>query len=224
MWPGRYVTGWTVSQQPSPATTLRVVIAGEQLQDWAGELSEDSAFWVVRCSDSVDEVVPRCRVLTPCVLIAGEEFVSKINPPMLTDLVDFGRLIQVLVAVEEPTLILCENLLRMGCMGMIIPTVSVATLRRAIRAVACGELWFGRKTLSALYLKLLGEDKFPQLTPREGEILNLIQSGSTNSEIGNQLCISHETVRWHIRGLYAKLGVHDRQSVSALLGARIAKR
>ncbi len=48
------------------------------------------------------------------------------------------------------------------------------------------------------------------LTERETEILNLLVEGLSNPEIADHLVIGLETVRWHIKQLYSKLGVHSR--------------
>ena len=53
------------------------------------------------------------------------------------------------------------------------------------------------------------------MTAREAEILTLVSQGYTNQQIAETLCICRETVRWHMRMLYAKLGVHDRQSAAS---------
>lgn len=44
------------------------------------------------------------------------------------------------------------------------------------------------------------------LTPREIDVLRLAGSGRTNQEISLQLGISLNTVKYHLAGLYAKLG------------------
>jgi PAS domain S-box-containing protein len=49
-----------------------------------------------------------------------------------------------------------------------------------------------------------------RLTPRQHEILGLIASGLSTSEIATQLSISRETVRNHLRSLFAELHVHTR--------------
>jgi LuxR family transcriptional regulator of csgAB operon len=81
---------------------------------------------------------------------------------------------------------------------------------RAVRAIANGELWFSRRTISRVLTTFLFEQHLKRLTSREIEILMLIGSGFSNQEIGNQLFISRETVRWHVRGLYSKLGIVNR--------------
>jgi len=49
-----------------------------------------------------------------------------------------------------------------------------------------------------------------ELTPREAEVLGLIASGRTNSEIAEALVVSAATVKSHINHIFAKTGVRDR--------------
>ena len=49
-----------------------------------------------------------------------------------------------------------------------------------------------------------------ELTPREFEILHLIAAGLSNKAIQENLLLSKNTVRTHIKNLYSKLGVHSR--------------
>ena len=53
-------------------------------------------------------------------------------------------------------------------------------------------------------------DPFSSLSPREREILALINEGLGNAQIGERLSISEKTVRNHISSVYDKLGVWTR--------------
>ena len=53
-------------------------------------------------------------------------------------------------------------------------------------------------------------DPPPQLTPRQREILELIASGRSTTEIAQELTLSTETVRNHLRGLLRELDAHTR--------------
>jgi two-component system response regulator DesR len=53
------------------------------------------------------------------------------------------------------------------------------------------------------------------LTPRESDVLELLQAGRSNAEIAGALCVSIETVRTHARRIYRKLGVSTRRELQA---------
>jgi ATP/maltotriose-dependent transcriptional regulator MalT len=48
------------------------------------------------------------------------------------------------------------------------------------------------------------------LTSRESEVLRLAAAGLTNQAIADRLYISSNTVKFHLRAVYGKLGVADR--------------
>ena len=50
----------------------------------------------------------------------------------------------------------------------------------------------------------------PLLSEREGAVLEAVARGLSNREIGQQLWISEQTVKFHLRNVYRKLGVSSR--------------
>jgi PAS domain S-box-containing protein len=63
-----------------------------------------------------------------------------------------------------------------------------------------------------------GLELHPRLTPRQREILELIASGLSTSEIATELTLSTETVRNHLRRVFEELHVHTR--VEAIVAAQ----
>jgi len=59
------------------------------------------------------------------------------------------------------------------------------------------------------------EDRRPQLTRREIEVLNLLVEGRRQKEIAAELVISQKTVATHIQNLLGKFGVHSRAELIA---------
>lgn len=205
------------AQQGRPPSPVVAVVAAANLfteKALARCFSREAGFILVRCSESVDEVLSCSQRLAPCVLIVDQAFVEKLEPVEFGRIVDFGRSIQVLVIVESDGPATVENLLRMGCMGCLRDGCSRSTLRRAVRSVALGELWASRRVISRIFQGFLLAESPRKLTRREKEILDLVGQGCKNQEIAEQLFISRETVRWHLRSLYAKIGVRDRLSAA----------
>ena len=104
---------------------------------------------------------------------------------------------------------------RRGVRGVFSMNESLDLLSKGIQAIINGELWFSRQTMSKCLmdsqhtLRQPNETE-PAITRREREILYMIVSGRTNSEIANELYISPHTVKTHIYNLYRKIEVPNR--------------
>ncbi len=90
-------------------------------------------------------------------------------------------------------------------------------LPEAIRVVQRGEIWLPRDKMSSIMDRIISvvgrdfkEKTLDQLTPMEFQVLKLIGQGRSNDEIAKILFISKNTVRSHIKSIYAKLNTHSR--------------
>jgi len=92
---------------------------------------------------------------------------------------------------------------------------------RAIRTIRAGEIWGSRKALSSIVnakvriatAQITQSKAMQTLTGREGEIVKLLQHGSSNKEIAAQLEISDKTVKTHLHNIFTKLNITGRNKV-----------
>jgi DNA-binding NarL/FixJ family response regulator len=171
---------------------------------------------LVPCRGTPSDILACCHRLIPCVLVVEGAFMHEVHEDEFRRVVDFGLNIRVLVELKRPHLMECEHLIRIGCAGYLSEDASPAQAEDALRAVLAGEIWASRTIISGVLRNLLRESRH-HLTSRESEILRCVSQGLKNSEIAEQLFISPQTVRCHLRSLYGKLGTHDR--LSAAVGA-----
>lgn len=120
--------------------------------------------------------------------------------------------------------------MRAGARGYVLKGANHHELLETVRAVARGQALFGppiatrimhffQETIADLG-PTLPRSTFPELTPRELEVLDLIAQGASNPQIAEKLVISDKTVRNHITSIFSKLQVADR--AQAIIKARDA--
>ena len=59
-------------------------------------------------------------------------------------------------------------------------------------------------------------DREMSLSNRQKEVLALVAQGATDSEIARQLCLSMDTVAWHVKEIRARLDARSRAHAVAL--------
>ena len=110
------------------------------------------------------------------------------------------------------------GMLRAGAAGFILKGIPAEDLQRAVRVVAEGGAWLDPGVTarvlatyrSAPVATAPGGAELAALTARELDVLALIGSGKTNTEIASALFVSEGTVKTHVNHVFAKLGLRDR--------------
>jgi DNA-binding NarL/FixJ family response regulator len=74
----------------------------------------------------------------------------------------------------------------------------------------------GRMVFPYLDVSRINANPLSTLTKRELEVLSSLAAGRTNKEIATQKGVSTNTVKYHIRNLFEKLGVSNRGQAIAL--------
>lgn len=107
--------------------------------------------------------------------------------------------------------------MRSGAKGYVLKDADKDELLRAIRAVGNGEAIFSPGIASrmieyfAIARPAASEERFPDLTSREREVLYLMTEGLSNAAIAERLSISGKTVANYITNILNKLQVQDRE-------------
>jgi DNA-binding NarL/FixJ family response regulator len=192
-----------LEKQPDVWTLARLALEGE------------GAYVLVNCPAALDQIVSLSSRIGPAILLTNPAFIESLESHEIRKLCLFSTLYVLVVTslnADDPAI---EGYLREGCSGILNLYDGPDIWRKAMQSVAAGELWVSRQIATRVFraLLLLEEpNKSRQLTPREAEILELIGSGYSNRDIARQLFITKETVRWHLRTLYSKVGAPDRAS------------
>lgn len=109
-----------------------------------------------------------------------------------------------------------------GARGYLLKGAEQEEIDRALKAVVAGEAIFGPGVAS----RLLGHfsraprqaPPFPDLTPREREVLEEVARGLRNAAIAQALGLAPKTVANHLSSIFVKLRVSDRSE--AIVRAR----
>ncbi len=98
-----------------------------------------------------------------------------------------------------------------GAWGFVSKMEEPPVLLEAVVAVARGRL-----SLPYVDIDLLNHDPLEGLTARERELLAALANGWTNLQIAARTGITRNTVKYHLKNLYDKLGVTNRAMAVAL--------
>ncbi|MFC7726972.1 response regulator [Nocardioides sp. GCM10028917] len=111
--------------------------------------------------------------------------------------------------------------LRAGARGYLVKGADGEEIVRAVHAVAGGGAVYGGSVARRIVAFYAGEPTttataraFPDLTPRERDVLELLAHGCRNHEISRRLSMSEKTVRNHVSQILTKLQVPDRTAAA----------
>jgi len=105
-----------------------------------------------------------------------------------------------------------QRALRAGARGYLLKSMPPAELVAAIREVHAGRKRIPPAVATRLAEHLGEED----LTARELEVLDRIAAGGRNRDVAEELSISEETVKVHVKHIMEKLGARDRTEAVAI--------
>jgi two-component system, NarL family, nitrate/nitrite response regulator NarL len=101
---------------------------------------------------------------------------------------------------------------QIGARGIVRKTAELSTLMNCLRAVQAGTTWME----DAVFREATRPDRYPrsELTPREQQVMELVEQGLKNKEIGRELGIRPGTVKIHLKHIFEKTGVRGRYGLA----------
>lgn len=132
----------------------------------------------------------------------------------------------ILVVSADDDVAVQRKVLLAGAQGFINKQEEMDIFVKAVKSLLNGETWFASeaqqnvKNIQPKELSITASEL--GLTPRQGEILKMIVQGLPNKRIAQVLSLSEQTVKEHVSGILARLGVHNRiEAISKLRGKRL---
>lgn len=185
-----------VSDGPGAGRTLARALAGDDLSaEWS------TLKWLLsRGSDTVDVVVLNGHGYSGDVAQAVVAARAQIRGPVVVLTSD----------AHESTLI---PPLAAGARGVVLRTSGTDVLRRAVHAVRKGGLFIDPvlgATIADLVTLVSRREHASDLTSTELRVLQRFPHGMTNAAMADDLGVSVNTVKTHVRHILAKLECEDR--------------
>ena len=204
------------------ANTIRVLIADDAPLFRRGlyvVLSTEPNIEVVAEAENGEEAISKAEECAPDVVLMDVRMprVNGIDAARaIRDSSPSTKIIMLTVSDEDDDL---YEAIKAGANSYLLKEVSVEEVPEAIRAVVQGQSLISPSMASKLLneyttLAKRAEEKSqypaPALTSRELEVLKLVAKGQSNREIGEDLFISENTVKNHVRNILEKLHLHSR--------------
>lgn len=199
--------------------TIDIVIAEKNplLQSSLIRLFEDDPrFCVVATAADGERFMEACDRLSFDIGVIGWEMPFLDGRGVLQALRNRPSGPRVIVYTGSPNPDVPRQAMALGAAGFCSKSDPPGSLVDTILAVASGRMVF-----PFIDVGRLTNDPFAGLTPREREMLAALAGGLTNQQMAAQLAISLNTVKFHLKNLYDKLGVNNRaQAVAYYLKGR----
>jgi two-component system NarL family response regulator len=133
---------------------------------------------------------------------------------VITQAAPASRILMLTVSDDEEDL---YEAVKAGATGYLLKEISIEEVANAIRAVVTGQSLISPSMASKLLSEFNNLAKqaqqkvlVPKLTDRELQVLKLVAQGMSNREVAEDLFISENTVKNHVRNILEKLHLHSR--------------
>jgi DNA-binding NarL/FixJ family response regulator len=168
---------------------------------------------VAACS-SAEEALKEIPRLKPDVVLMDVHLPGESGIACTAQLKEILPSVQIIIVTVYRNQELIFEALQAGACGYLLKRSSPEEILKAISEVRSGGApmtgEIARMLVEAFQKKPASQTSTEGLTQRESEILASLSQGLSNKEIADQLKISYDTVRAHLRHIYEKLHVRGR--------------
>ena len=201
------------------ATRTPITVVSAQFEDLVSHglralMADDDHLELIAHDIPVDRVPSALGRLRPAVLILN--FGSLRSPIQVHELHAAHPETRIVVLANRPSPAECNQMLAFGATACLSKETQARDILNAIHLASRGLHVLPRTAAEFGMSEMPGPDL---LTPREADVLELLQQGRSNAEIAAALHVGVETVRTHARNIYRKLGVRTRRDLASLAGA-----
>jgi NarL family two-component system response regulator LiaR len=176
-------------------------------------ISEDPNLELVAAGVPMDQVARAIERHRPDVVLLNYGTLG--SPGQVLQLHRSHPQARLVVLANRPTAAECNQMLSFGATACLSKETEARDIVNAIHLASRGMHLLPRSA-AAGGLLTSGVQGAELLTPREADVLELLQDGAKNAEIAHELSIGIETVRTHARHIYRKLGIGSRRELTRL--------
>ncbi|HRY07427.1 MAG TPA: response regulator transcription factor [Hyphomicrobiaceae bacterium] len=194
--------------RPSVVIADRNPVVRAGLQDF---LSKDGRYNVEPAVDTGNAFLEISQARPHCVGVVGWTLPDMTALDLLEVIKRRQLGARVIIYANDDSAETLRQAVRAGAWGFISKNEDPTALLETIATVARGRL-----CLPYIDIERLTSDPIDLLTKREKELLGALAQGWTNLQIGSRFGISGNTVKYHLKNLYDKLGVKNRAMAVAL--------
>lgn len=170
-------------------------------------LSSDAGIGAIATAADGAAAVQTCATFQPHVILLDLRMPGGDGFSVLASLLPRWPHLRILMLSASATAAEVALARRHGAAGYLSKSSDRATLLRAIQDVAAGGACFSPDATVA------ADD--PGLSARELDVLRHLGQGFSNDDLGRALGISGETIKSHLKGIFAKLDVAGRAEAVA---------
>jgi len=177
-------------------------------------IADDPNLELIAAGVAIDDVESAISEHAPDVVLLN--FGGLRSPAQVYELHQAYPGTRIVVLANRPTAAECNQMLSFGATACLSKETEARDIVHGIHLASRGMHMLPRSAAAARNAGALDVEGSELLTPREAEVLELLQEGATNAQIAHRLSIGIETVRTHARNIYRKLGIASRRELGRL--------